>query len=348
MSALKPFFFGLLMALATANSARAEACGGTYQVKHGDTLSEIAQHQVGTVFALHQLIAANPGKIGHNLNQLHVGVVLDLPCRVPMGGFSSDTPFNWSVMPGAREVVPLVQANQTQILDIRSMDAIKNGVIPGAIHVPYKAWQTASGTAPNEAMLAEIYGLSGLRLDQPIVIVNGRATVDDLGAAAFVYWLLKSSGAQQLAILRNGHQSWVNADQPLDAVPALMDPYEMDVTLAYTWRADADDIKAITQGTKVGTVLRASPRALPIDVTAAPVQPLLATLSGEVDLNDGVSAILDHLSTYAPGWQAGPVISMCEELELGALHWFLASELAGQPDMRFYPKEISSSVFVSG
>jgi len=270
MPVLKPLLAALMMALMTATAAVAEACGGTYRIQRGDTLSEIAQMQVGTVFAMHQLIAANPHTIGRNPNVIHVGAVLNLPCRVnPMGEAPVATAMDWTVMPNAREIAALVHAKQTQVLDIRPMDAIYAGVIPGAIHVPYAAWRTPAGMSPNEDMLAEIYGLSGLRLDQPIVIVNSRASVEDTGQAAFVYWLLKSSGADQLAILRNGHQSWINA---------------------------------------AGTVLRASRRASPVNVTAAPVQPLLSALSGEVDPSDGVAAILNHLTTFAPGWENGPVI----------------------------------------
>ena len=53
---------------------------GTYTVKKGDTLSEIAQEQLGTIRRMDEILEANTGVL-KSANELRVGMVLKIPQR---------------------------------------------------------------------------------------------------------------------------------------------------------------------------------------------------------------------------------------------------------------------------
>ena len=99
----------------------------------------------------------------------------------------------------------LDQANPI-ILDIRG-DAYQDGHISGAISAPYGLFRGPKnnpGQLLDEDVLEERFEALGLELDRPVVVVSEGKTDTDFGAAARVYWTLKSTGFEDLAILNGG------------------------------------------------------------------------------------------------------------------------------------------------
>ena len=72
-----------------------------------------------------------------------------------------------------------------------------------------------------------------------------------------------------------------------------------------------------------------------------PAPSLLSVLRGEVEIESGVRTVIDTFQQAQADGSTGPVITFCHVGELGALNWFYASELAGLPNIKFYPESIN-------
>ncbi len=218
----------------TTHTTDAAGCSANYRIEQGDTLLDISQDQLGTVFAVQHIINANAAMIGHNPDLIYAGSTLTIPCDAAV-----QRPLEWTVVPDVTTLKALLHDDSVQVLDIRDQQDTVAGYIPGAVHVPYDVWQ-AAGTS--EDALSDIVGLSGLRLDRPIIIVNTKPSVVDLDQAAEVYRVLETIGADHLAILRDGYRAWVTENLPVAASAGLKDPYDIRVSLTPDQRSHMVDI----------------------------------------------------------------------------------------------------------
>jgi hypothetical protein len=75
---------------------------------------------------------ANRGIIGDNPDLIFAGVILTIPCEP-----SADSPIDCSVLPYVSTLASLIGTSDGQILDIRSEVELADGVIPGAISIPF-------------------------------------------------------------------------------------------------------------------------------------------------------------------------------------------------------------------
>lgn len=329
------------------------ACGNSYTVKAGDTLSAIAMENLGSFFAFQAIYNANRDTIGADPNLISVGMELVVPC-----GVSAANPVNWAVLPSAATIAQLQKVTDIQILDIRSPDVLLKGVIPGSVSVPYAMWRGPDGArsaTPSAEDLSRIVGAAGLHPDQPLLIVHSQPNMMDKGRAALVYWMLKSAGFETLAILQDGFRGWEDAGLPISHAPIVPEAYEAALEMSYDWRADEVDVYGIATSQITGFLLDARPRNVfaKVDDSGqrvgttlpgarnAPVRPLMSNFTEDVPIEVGVQAVVEHLQKYNADWKTGDVITFCQTGELGALSWFYASELAGLENMRLYPESVS-------
>lgn len=336
------------------------ACGFTHVVQRGDTLSKLARDNMGSIFAYQVIYDANRDLIGDDPNLIRIGTSLDIPCV----GASADG-IDWSVMPTAPVLAAILQTEDVQILDIRTPEQIAGGVIPGAVSAPFALWRGPAdnlGHPPTPAKLSAVIGDAGLDLSQPIIVIHEEATMMDIGRAAMVYWLLKSSGAETLAILRDGFESW-DADGRLVARTPVA-PIQRDVTVTFSddWHASIIDVYGIATDQVDGYLLDARPYSVFRRIDAlgnalgntipgarnAPIQTLMATLAGYVDIEDGAKHVVAHLMENRANWTKGPVVTFCNTGEVGALSWFYASELAGLENMQLYPDSVNGWAYSGG
>ncbi|WP_168769449.1 rhodanese-like domain-containing protein [Yoonia sediminilitoris] len=253
---------------------------------------------------------------GDNPDFIQIGLTLEIPCKET----SASNPIDWSVMPGANSLDLIKRTASVQILDILSKKAVAKGVIPGAMSVPYSEWRGRKanpGPPPPPNVRSDIIGQAGLRLDEPVIIVHSRSNMMDSGRAAVIYCSLKSSGAEKLAILNGGHKAWVDAGLPVADTPAEQQPYLANITFSDEWRADELDVYGIATGQIEYHLLDArrysffrrlndAGAALAttlLGATNAPVQPLLATLSVDINVEAGVKSVIVHLGRYEPDWK---------------------------------------------
>lgn len=68
------------LAAGPAAQAQSIACGGTYTIQRGDSLSQLARRAYGDVSNYVTIYNANSAKIGGNPSLIEVGMVLDIPC----------------------------------------------------------------------------------------------------------------------------------------------------------------------------------------------------------------------------------------------------------------------------
>ncbi|MEM7711039.1 MAG: rhodanese-like domain-containing protein [Pseudomonadota bacterium] len=348
---------GVLSALsslfATLIAVAAQACTPTYTIQPGDTLSAIAREQLGSLFDFGRIYEVNRDVIGDDPNLIFPDVILTIPCEIDV-----TEELDWSVMPGPDTIAALMAETDIQVLDIRPGDKVADGVLPGSVWIPYASWrgpEANPGAPPSAEKLSAMLGSAGLTLADPILIVHGQDTVMSTGRAARVYWLLKSSGAEQLAILRGGFDGWNDdADRRVAARPVSPTPRPLRVTFSEEWHADLVDVYGIAAGDQPGSLLDARPhgmfsrlddagRALATTLPGAqnaPAQALMSLMSGEVDIEAGAWRVIEFLEDQEIDWETGPVVSFCQTGELSALNWFYASELAALPGMKLYPDSV--------
>lgn len=338
----------LIFGVAISISSVASACG-TYEVRPGDTLTRIARVELGTEQRATDLYRLNISAIGTNPNLIAAGTVLQLPCGD--GVLSS----GWSPLLTPERAQAVLDQRRAQVLDLRGSDKLSDGVLRRTISIPFQDWRGPKenpGAPPALPVLERMIGLSGLRLDRPIVIVAASGAPMQAGRAAYVYWMLKSVGATQLAILEGGMAAWRKEDRPVVSSVRRPRPYFARLSFDTTWWADTDEVQAIASGKLSGTLLDARPervyrrpvtegqQSVPSTLPGAQNSPAPGLLSAMRQENDpvlGIYGVLEQLKAAPALWEAETVVSFCDTGELGALNWFFASEVAGIQNVKLYP-----------
>ncbi|MBK5947028.1 sulfurtransferase [Rhodobacter veldkampii DSM 11550] len=251
------------------------------------------------------------------------------------------------------------QADALLILDIRpasTEDGKKpyaEGHIPGAVAAPYGLFRGPAenpGAVPAIDKLTEVLRSLGVTPGRPTVIVHQGSDETDFGAAARVYWTLKSSGVSQLAILNGGFDAWTGAGLPVSTEAVAPVVSDITVTFADTWLATTDDVLAVVEGKAVGDLIDARPESFWAGEQAHASAARPGTLpqskyfthsrwfTSGPSLIDG--AAVQSLAA-ANGFQQGDqLVSFCNTGHWAATNWFALSELAGIEGVRLYPESM--------
>lgn len=266
------------------------------------------------------------------------------------------------------DLTPLVTATELHgmlaeadplILDIREPGGADTagsygaGHIAGAVNAPYALFRGPSenpGQLPTEAELTRALQSLGVTADRPTVIVHQGRDETDFGAAARVYWTLKSSGVSNLAILNGGVEGWVAAGLALDRTPVTPAPSTIEVTFSDRWRATEADVLAVVEGEAEATLIDARPEAFwqgrqSHDAAARPGTLPQSEFFTHSNWFQSGPAIVDAAAARALAEQAGytgdeTLISFCNTGHWAATNWFALSELAGIADVRLYPESM--------
>ncbi len=260
----------------------------------------------------------------------------------------------WSRYVSPLDLQAVIDArSDIQIIDIRREKDVANGTIPGAVWMPFTTWRGPSerpGQVPTETDLAEMLAENGIRLDQPIVIHNNASKTIQNGRAAIVYWILKSAGADEIAILNGGFTAWQAAALPLAEGHSPRATTFANVSYRYDWWADPMDIFAVTSGQTEGAILdarldgqvrRAIETGKPL--TSMPMAQYIPAsfftrhLTSETMSPTAQAEFRADLEARDIDLDAGFLISVCQTGELSALSWFYASEIVGLDNVLYYP-----------
>lgn len=243
--------------------------------------------------------------------------------------------------------------SDVQVIDIRAEKYVVEGTIPGAVWIPFPQWRGVDDR-PRQPILADdlavLLGGAGIALDKPIVVHNHSSHPMQSGRAAIVYWILKSAGAQDIAILNGGFKAWREAALPEALAPAVRQPVSIDVAYNGDWTADPLDIYAITTGQTNGAILDARlegqvRKAIEtgdpmMSMPMAQYMPASFFMSQLTAQNMAAPAIAEFradLEARGIEIDSEMLISVCQTGELSALSWFYASEIVGIENVRYYP-----------
>jgi thiosulfate/3-mercaptopyruvate sulfurtransferase len=248
------------------------------------------------------------------------------------------------------ELEAAVGSTDAIILDIRG-DAYAEGHVDGAVSAPYGLFRGPAdnpGQLIEAATLEERYESLGLELDRPIIIAPEGKTDTDFGAAARVYWTLKSSGFENLSILNGGVSAWEAAGYTIEDQPTVLEPTELDITFSLQWTADTDDVVAITKGEVDALLLDARTPEFYEGKKGHPKAAMPGTLPGANNqaytafFDQGTPALQNEIESTSLLDQLGvssgeQIVSFCNTGHWAATNWFALSEVAGLENVKLYP-----------
>ncbi len=257
---------------------------------------------------------------------------------------------------------PLVSAGDLQpaldrveVLDIRAAgeDGYGGGHIEGAVNAPYELFRGPAdnpGQVPSEAELSQTLGELGLEPSDPVVIAYQGEDATDFGAAARVYWTLKSSGFEKISILNGGYNAWSQAGNDLSSEPVEVEPTDVEVTWNDRWTATAEDVQQVLNGEDEALLLDARPESFwnGEQAHAAAAKPGTIPQSEYFEhagwFSDG-PAIVDakaarDLAAEQDFTGTAAIISFCNTGHWAATNWFALSELAGIDNVKLYPESV--------
>ena len=236
------------------------------------------------------------------------------------------------------------------ILDIRSK-GFEDGHIGGAVSAPYGLFRGPAdnpGSVPDLATLETTFEGLGLEPSREIVIVSQGDSDTDFGAAARVYWTLKSSGFTQLSVLNGGALAWVNAGLPVSTDVIAPAPTELALTWNNAWTVTTDEVNQMVAGQTQSKLVDARPPAFFNGEKAHDAAARPGTLPGAqntpytgffsvgataINANIDASALKTNLNIQA----GDAVVSFCNTGHWAATNWFAMSELAGLENVKLYP-----------
>jgi len=252
--------------------------------------------------------------------------------------------------------------NAPVILDIRAPAAAEGqenvntysaGHIEGAINAPYGRFRGPAenpGQLPSAEELTALLRELGLRQNQTVVIAHQGANETDFGAAARVYWTLKSAGFRNLSILNGGVAAWTEAGLALSTEETTPTPSTITVTLSDQWTATAEQIQTVIAGGSNGLLLDARPESFWNGDQSHPAAARPGTLPQSQyfvhsSWFDNGPAIVDadaaRALAEAEGFtDAKTLVSFCNTGHWAATNWFALSELAGLENVKLYPESM--------
>ncbi len=240
---------------------------------------------------------------------------------------------------------------QVEVLDIRD-DTYADGHLPGAVNAPYGLFRGPAdnpGQVPGTEELSTILGDLGLEPSDRVVIAYQGEDVSDFGAAARVYWTLKSSGFEDISILNGGINAWTEAGFDLSEEAVEVQPSDIELTWNDRWTATAETVEAaLEQGDTL--LLDARPESFwnGEQAHSAAAKPGTIPQSEYFEhagwFSDGPT-IVDAEAAVALAQEqdftgAEEIISFCNTGHWAATNWFALSELAGIDNVKLYPESV--------
>lgn len=267
---------------------------------------------------------------------------------------------DWKKLMSPADLRAASASGDVLVLDIRPPESGKwgpgydGGHIPGSISAPYGAWRGPKhnpGQRMTDAALTELLQSLGVRRNKPVVVAHQGAHETDFGAAARVYWTLKSAGVKQIAILNGGVQGWWRSGGKLTDDGTAPTPSQIEAKLSDKWLATREDIAGVVTGEKKATLIDARPKDFHDGRKRHGAAKRAGTLPGSIQLThdtwfqqsrvaiDPAESVLGRLKVAGLD-KGGDKISFCNTGHWAATNWFAASELAGIDNVKLYPESM--------
>lgn len=274
-----------------------------------------------------------------------LGLVLSLLLPLP----ALAAPQGWTVLLEPAQLSNILAATASvRILHVSGdYDA---GHIPGAVAASYAAFrgpQSNPGALPPlTALTAEVQRL-GISVQTPVVIVHAGSNAADFGAAARVYWTLKSLGVKDLALLNGGFAAWQSASLPVSSEATTVAQSTFVPEWHDQWQVTTSDVEALVIDKKA-RLIDARQSEFFDGLQASSGRP--GTIKGAGNLSfthffDGSrvkpqTQVAEIIAAYSQP-QAPVTVSFCNTGHLAAINWFILSELQGVPNTRLYAESMT-------
>ena len=240
---------------------------------------------------------------------------------------------------------------QVQVLEIRKDEAeFLENRIPGSVRLGYGAFR---GPANNPGQLFELnefakaLGSVGLSVDQPLVVVHDGSDATDFGAAARVYWSLKSVGFENLSILNGGFNAYAAAKFPTVSGAPQVTPTTLDLNFNDAWYASTQSIQDGLDSGESRLLDSRTPAFFEGQAWHGKAK-RPGTLPGAD--NFAFTAFFDEakLKTQgevnqvvaANGLNVPQTVSYCNTGHWAATNWFVLSEVAQIPEVSLYAESM--------
>ncbi len=262
----------------------------------------------------------------------------------------------WTPLLAPAALAEMAEHGDVTLIDIRAPKDYAAGHVEGALNAPYPAWRGPKenpGAPLTDAALTDLLRSLGLTPDSAVIVTYEGKDQTDFGAAARVYWTLKSAGLSRIAILNGGLAAWKKADLPLSTDTASVAPSDATFTLSGEWMADTAEVEKIVSGETAGVTIDARPTEFYQGTRKHDAARRGGTLKGAQNLahttwfEGEATEILgaeDIISRLAKAGQAteteGEIVSFCNTGHWAATNWFVLSELAGIDGVKLYPESM--------
>ncbi len=261
----------------------------------------------------------------------------------------------WKKLLSPAELAAFPTETAPLIVDIRPPKSYLTANVPGSVSAPYGLWRGPvdnPGQLISDAHLTKVLQGIGVVPESRVVIVYAGTDQTDFGAAARVYWTLKSAGLTEIAILNGGIRSWIAEEMPLSVEPTKPTPSSAQFALSSDWMADRAEIAAAVAGDGGLTLIDARPSAQFAGKAKHPKAAKPGTLAGARSLpHEGwfegaateiapAARIAELAEAAGVGADAAPVASFCNTGHWAATNWFAMSELAGVEGVKLYPESM--------
>lgn len=245
---------------------------------------------------------------------------------------------------------------QITIVDIRAPKEFTAGHIPGALNAPYGTWRGPKdnpGQILTDAALTERLQSLGLTRMTPVVVTYPGKDETQFGAAARVYWTLKSAGLTRIAILNGGNVAWTGAGLPLSKDARVAERSDTIFTLSDEWQISQQGVLDVVQGQADAQIIDARPVAFLQGKKKHKAAKAAGTLRGAANVthstwfgkDKGRITSADEVLKLAraAGVEDGsrrPIASFCNTGHWAATNWFALSEMAGIDNVKLYPESM--------
>lgn len=274
-----------------------------------------------------------------------IGLFLIIVVPVP----ALAAPQGWTAMLEPAQLANILAASPN-VRVIQVTGDYSAGHIPGAIDVPYAQFRGPRenpGAVPALEDLTRLVRSIGIDAQSPIAVVHAGDNAADFGAAARVYWTLKSLGVTDLALLNGGFAGWSSANLPVSREATMLAASDFSPQWSDQWRVSTDDVESLLDDDKA-RLIDARTADFFEGIQASSGRP--GTIRGAANLTftqffegSRVKPQTQLSQVLAAHSQpAVPVtVSFCNTGHLAAINWFIMSELQGVPNTRLYAESMT-------
>ena len=249
------------------------------------------------------------------------------------------------------ELAARLDDGRLRVVDIREGEQPE--YVPGAAAAPYANWRGPAdnpGRLPEPAALSALLQRLGIDASTPVVVVHEGDDATGFGAAARVYWTLKTAGIGQVSILNGGMQSWRAAGLPVAVAPAVPAPTNYQARVDDRWLASRAQV-AEAIGSATWRLLDARPASYFRGEQRHPAARAPGTLAGAKNVEHtvwfvpGTAQLASPQAIRATAQRLGvdadaPTVSFCNTGHWAATQWFVLSEVLGGREVRLYPESM--------